>query len=307
MEVFLIDGTYELFRHYYALPPAKTLTARSRRGARRRPVGAGNDHRRSTIRRRRHRPCHRIVPQRSVAGLQNRWVSSPRLYAQFTLLEEALAAAGIAVWPMTEFEADDALASAAIAARDARVDRVVICTPDKDLAQCVQGTRVVQTNRRTRTTFDEAGIRAKFGVSPASIRLSRAGGRRRGRLSGSARLGRQVHGGSARAIRAPRGDPDGSRPWSTRRIPARWQRRSHGTWSWRCCSATLPRCARIFRCLTTWRRCGGTVRGPSSWSLQRSSITGRSPLSTSVAPNSGRPLDVVDDDHRGRLVSGHQP
>jgi 5'-3' exonuclease len=94
----------------------------------------------------------------------------PDLVAQFPLLEEALAALGVAVWPMVEFEADDALASAAAAAaHDPRVDRVVICTPDKDLAQCVSGTRVVQLNRRTRTTLDEAGVVAKYGVAPASI------------------------------------------------------------------------------------------------------------------------------------------
>ena len=79
-------------------------------------------------------------------------------------------AAGIVVWPMVEFEADDALAAAAAAAAaDPRVERVIICTPDKDLAQCVRGTRVVQLNRRTRTVFDEAGIVAKFGVLPQSI------------------------------------------------------------------------------------------------------------------------------------------
>ena len=94
----------------------------------------------------------------------------PDLLAQFPLLEEALSALGIAVWPMVEFEADDALAAAAVkAVLDPRVDRVVICTPDKDLAQCVRGTRVVQMNRRTRTVFDEAGIIAKFGVPPVSI------------------------------------------------------------------------------------------------------------------------------------------
>jgi len=171
MEVFLIDGTYELFRHYYALPPAKDADGREVAAVRgvvqsvlamitggARYVGVATDHVIESFR-------NDLWPgYKTGAGVE------PELYAQFTLLEEALAAAGIAVWPMTEFEADDALASAAaIAARDARVDRVVICTPDKDLAQCVQGTRVVQTNRRTRTTFDEAGIRAKFGVSPASI------------------------------------------------------------------------------------------------------------------------------------------
>ena len=171
MEVFLIDGTYELFRHYYALPPAKDADGREVAAVRgvvqsvlamitggARYVGVATDHVIESFR-------NDLWPgYKTGAGVE------PELYAQFTLLEEALAAAGIAVWPMTEFEADDALASAAaIAGRDARVDRVVICTPDKDLAQCVQGTRVVQTNRRTRTTFDEAGIRAKFGVSPASI------------------------------------------------------------------------------------------------------------------------------------------
>src|SRR6202166_4727371 len=94
----------------------------------------------------------------------------PDLLAQFSLLEEVLSAAGIVVWPMVEFEADDALAAAAAAAaRDARVERVIICTPDKDLAQCVRGTRIVQLNRRTRVTLDEAGVVQKFGVSPASI------------------------------------------------------------------------------------------------------------------------------------------
>jgi 5'-3' exonuclease len=94
----------------------------------------------------------------------------PDLLEQFPLLEEALSAAGIVVWPMVEFEADDALAAGAVAAaRDERVERVVICTPDKDLAQCVQGTRIVQLNRRTRATRDESGVIQKFGVSPGSI------------------------------------------------------------------------------------------------------------------------------------------
>jgi 5'-3' exonuclease len=94
----------------------------------------------------------------------------PQLLAQFPMLEEALAAAGIATWPMVEFEADDALAAAAAAAaRDPRVERIVICTPDKDLAQCVSGTRIVQMDRRRRTVRDEAGIIEKFGVPPTSI------------------------------------------------------------------------------------------------------------------------------------------
>lgn len=94
----------------------------------------------------------------------------PELLAQFPLLEEVLSAAGVVVWPMVEFEADDALAAAASsAARDPRVEQVIICTPDKDLGQCVRGTRVVQLNRRTRVVLDEAGIIKKFGVSPPSI------------------------------------------------------------------------------------------------------------------------------------------
>jgi len=92
------------------------------------------------------------------------------LLAQFPLLEEVLSAAGVVVWPMVEFEADDALAAAAVAAAlDTHVEQVVICTPDKDLAQCVRGTRIIQLNRRTRMNNDEAGIREKFGVSPESI------------------------------------------------------------------------------------------------------------------------------------------
>jgi 5'-3' exonuclease len=94
----------------------------------------------------------------------------PDLLSQFPLLEETLAAAGVVVWPMVEFEADDALAAgAAAAAADARVDRVVIYTPDKDLAQCVRGTRVVQMDRRARAIRDEAGVIQKFGVEPESI------------------------------------------------------------------------------------------------------------------------------------------
>ena len=171
MEVVLVDGTYELFRHYYALPSAKDVNGREVAAVRgvvqsvlsmitggARHIGVATDHVIESFR-------NSLWPgYKTGAGIE------PDLYAQFPLLEEALAAAGVAVWPMVEFEADDALASAAaIAARDPRVERVVICTPDKDLAQCVQGTRVVQTNRRTRTTYDEAGIKGKFGVLPESI------------------------------------------------------------------------------------------------------------------------------------------
>ena len=104
------------------------------------------------------------------AGYKTSEGVEPDLLAQFPVLEEVLAAAGMVVWPMVEFEADDALAAgAALAAPDPRVERVVICTPDKDLAQCVSGTRVVQLNRRTNAILDEAGVVQKFGVAPESI------------------------------------------------------------------------------------------------------------------------------------------
>ena len=171
MIIHLVDGTYELFRHYYALPPASDADGREiaavrgvlasirsllRDGATH--VGVATDHVIESFR------------NGLWAGYKNGEGIDPALLAQFPLLEEALVAAGIVVWPMVEFEADDALAAAAAAASDdPRVERVVICTPDKDLAQCVRGTRVVQLNRRTRTYFDEAGVMAKFGVLPASI------------------------------------------------------------------------------------------------------------------------------------------
>src|SRR5207245_9143634 len=104
------------------------------------------------------------------AGYKSSAGIEPDLFAQFPLLEDVLSAAGIVVWPMVEFEADGALAAAAVAAaRDVRVERVIICTPDKDLGQCVRGTRIVQLNRRTGVTFDEAGVIQKFGIGPASI------------------------------------------------------------------------------------------------------------------------------------------
>jgi 5'-3' exonuclease len=171
MDVYLIDGTYELFRHYYALPSARDVDGREIGAVRgvlasvlgminggATHVGVATDHVIESFR-------NRLWPgYKTSAGVE------PDLLAQFPLLEEALSALGIATWPMVEFEADDALAAAAAAAaRDARVDRVLICTPDKDLAQCVRGTRIVQMDRRRRTIRDEAGIIEKFGVPPASI------------------------------------------------------------------------------------------------------------------------------------------
>ena len=171
LEIHLIDGTYELFRHYYAVPSA--------RDAGQHEVGAVRGVLASLLGMIRGGATHVAVATDHVIesfrnGLWPGYKTSegvePALLSQFNLLEEVLVAAGIVVWPMIEFEADDALAAAAvIAARDVRVERVVICSPDKDLAQCVRGTRIVQLNRRTRVTLDEAGVAQKFGVAPASI------------------------------------------------------------------------------------------------------------------------------------------
>src|ERR1700728_969674 len=171
MEVHLIDGTYELFRHFYAVPHARDAEGRE--------VGAVRGVLASLLGMLKGGATHIGVATDHViesfrntlwAGYKTGEGVEPDLLAQFPLLEEVLSAAGIVVWPMVEFEADDALAAAAsLAAQDARVDRAIICTPDKDLAQCVRGTRVVQLNRRTRITYDEAAVMQKFGVSPASI------------------------------------------------------------------------------------------------------------------------------------------
>jgi 5'-3' exonuclease len=171
LDVHLVDGTYELFRHYYAVPSAKDRNGREVGAVRgvlssilgminggATHVGVATDHVIESFRNTLWRGY------KTSAGVE------PALLAQFPILEDALAALGVTVWPMVEMEADDALAAGAeAAARDPRVNRVFICTPDKDLAQSVRGTRVVQVDRRARTIRDEAGVVAKFGVKPASI------------------------------------------------------------------------------------------------------------------------------------------
>ena len=171
MDVHLIDGTYELFRYYYALPSARDADGREVAAVRgvigsllrmitdgAIYIGVATDHVIESFR-------NDLWPSyKTGEGID------PDLLAQFGLLEEAVAALGIPIWPMIEFEADDALASAAAAAAcDSSADRIVIYTPDKDLSQCVTGTRVVQMNRRTRHLRNEAGVLAKFGVLPRSI------------------------------------------------------------------------------------------------------------------------------------------
>jgi 5'-3' exonuclease len=171
METHLVDGTYELFRFYYALPEhydpdgtdvgavrgvVQSMLELLEGGATH--VGVATDHIVESFR------------NELWAGYKTGEGIDPVLFAQFPLLEEALRSLGVAVWAEVELEADDALASAAtVAESDGRVERILICTPDKDLAQCVRDPRIVQLDRRKGELRDEAGVRAKFGVEPESI------------------------------------------------------------------------------------------------------------------------------------------
>jgi 5'-3' exonuclease len=172
MEVHLVDGTYELFRHHFAVPshldPDGMEVAATRgvlgnvlamleQGATH--VGVATDHVIESFR------------NELWAGYKTSEGMPPELLAQFPLLEDGLRALGVTVWPMVDLEADDGLASAARVARDdERVERVLICTVDKDLGQCVEDPKVVQVDRRKGgVEIDEAGVRERFGVAPASI------------------------------------------------------------------------------------------------------------------------------------------
>jgi 5'-3' exonuclease len=171
VRIHLVDGTYELFRHFYALPSRKdrdggevaamigvlnSVLGMLRGGATH--VGVATDHVIESFR-------NDLYP-----GYKTGEGIEPALWRQFHPLEDALRAMGVTVWAMVEQEADDALAAAAErAASDPRVERVIICTPDKDLAQCVRGDRVVQLDRRRDVTLDEIGVRDKFGVAPVTI------------------------------------------------------------------------------------------------------------------------------------------
>ena len=171
MIVHLVDGTYELFRHFYGarrfnqgndepfaavLGVLNTVLSMYESGATH--LGVATDHIIESFR-------NDLWP-----GYKTSDGIDPVLWAQFHPLEDALEAMGVATWAMVDLEADDALASAAhIAARDARVEKVCIWTPDKDLGQCVQGDRVIQMDRRSGKMRDESGVKEKFGVSPALI------------------------------------------------------------------------------------------------------------------------------------------
>ena len=171
MKVYLLDGTYELFRHFYAVPKQADTQGREvgaiigvlgsvlgmlEGGATH--IGVATDHVIESFR-------NDLWPgYKTSAGIE------PDLLAQFHPLEDALSAMGVKVWAMVEFEADDALAAAAhLAAQSPEVEQVIICTPDKDLSQCVIGERIVQLDRRKREMRNEQGVVARFGVGPKSI------------------------------------------------------------------------------------------------------------------------------------------
>jgi 5'-3' exonuclease len=171
MNVHLIDGTYELFRHFFGVPAAQDVNGQE--------IGAVRGVLTSVLSMVESGTTHiGVATDHVVESFRNDLYSGYKtsegvpseLLSQFPILEEALEAMGVVVWAMVDFEADDALASAAAkAAQDARVKQVVICTPDKDLSQCVVGSRVVQLDRRRDLLRDEAGVVAKFGVMPNSI------------------------------------------------------------------------------------------------------------------------------------------
>ncbi len=172
MNVHLIDGTYELFRSYYGAPPATAPDGREVGAVRGLLASLASLLREPDV-------THVGIAFDTViesfrnelfAGYKTSEGIEPALWAQFPLAERAARALGLVTWSMIDFEADDALATMAVrAAADARVHRVVICTPDKDLGQVVQGERIVQLDRRKKLVLDEAAVRAKFGIAPGSI------------------------------------------------------------------------------------------------------------------------------------------
>ena len=170
--VHLVDGTYELFRYFLAPAAAFDRNVPPELRAVRGVIGSMLGMLEGGVTHLGVATDHVIESFRNALwpGYKTGEGLDPLLYAQFQPLEEALRALGVVVWPMVEFEADDALAAAAaMASAEARVEQVVVCTPDKDLAQCVRGDRIVQLDRRTRETRNESGVRQKFGVPPASI------------------------------------------------------------------------------------------------------------------------------------------
>ena len=268
------DGTYELFRHYYAVP-----SARDKQG---REVGAVRAVLASVLGMIKGGATHvAVATDHVIESFRNQlWPGyktsegvEPELLAQFPLLEDVLSAAGIVVWPMVEFEADDALAAGAAAAeKDAGVERVVICTPDKDLAQRVRGTRVVQLNRRTRVTIDEQGVTQKYGVPPLSIPdyLALVGDAADG-YPGLAGWGAK----STAAVLAKFGHleaiPKDCREWhvSATNAGALADTLSLANGTTHCCFGSWPRCALTFLFSATSNNCVGADRSRSSMRSRR--------------------------------------
>ncbi len=264
MRVHLVDGTYELFRHFFGAPPHRNAegdeVAATRgvlssvlqlleEGATH--IGVATDHVIESFR-------NDMWP-----GYKTGDGIDPDLKSQFWPLEDALVALGVFVWPMVDVEADDALASgAAVADEDTQVDQVVICTPDKDLGQCVRGQRVVQLDRRQNRLIDEAGVVAKFGVPPASIPdyLALVGDSADG-FPGLAGWGAK----SAATVLArwhhveeiPPDAADGMSPCGAQRS---WRAPCATASTTRCCSRTWRRCASTARCSRKWASCAGAGR-----------------------------------------------
>ena len=250
MNVFLLDGTYELFRHFFAVPARKDSSGREM-GAVRGVLGSALGMLEDGVTHLGVATDHVVESFRN--DLYEGYKSGERVDAdllqQFQPLEEALRALGVVVWPMVEFEADDALASAArVAEIDDRVEQVFICTPDKDLTQCVHGRRVVQFDRRAGVVRDADGVQKRFGVWPASIvdYLALVGDAS-GWLSGVTRVGppslpRRYWHGTRVSRRSHRTRRNGTSRFVDRPgWPALWQKDA-ATLN---CSETSRRCVRL--------------------------------------------------------------
>ena len=262
MVIHLVDGTYELFRHFYGRRSGGKLDGQ--------PLGAAAGVLHTVLQMIETGTTHvGVATDHVIESFRNDlWPGyktgagvDPALRAQFVPLEEALVDLGVRVWPMVELEADDALAAAArIADADEDVQQVCIWTPDKDLAQCVRGDRVVQVDRRNSTVRNAAGVREKFGVDPVRIPdfLALVGDSADG-YPGIPGIGKV---GAARLVNAHGGLED---------FP---QRSSASGASWRCCSRISPRCELRPRSSATSRSCAGAARLRRSPRVRRPSATG---------------------------------
>ena len=279
MRVHLVDGTYELFRYHFALPSHVTAGGRevaATRGVLRLVLGCWRTAPRTSA----SPPTTSSSPSATTSGrATRRRRDAARAAAQFPLLEDALAAAGFTVFPMVEFEADDALGAAAVvAAADPEVEQVLICTPDKDLGQCVGGDRIVQFDRRKGVIDDARASRRSSAWrrrrSPTTWRSSATAPT----ASRASRVGRQVGGHRAGPLRPPRGHPPPRRRLGRDRAQ-RCQVGAHActtTSTWPCCSGASPPSRPTRPRSATWTSCAGVARARSS---PRSPSSSRPPAS----------------------------